>query len=115
MGPGLPALAPADQQHAFNKVLSRLIESDGDWATNDYELQAAGDFQISAVLWALYIGPSGIINGLAAGVGVLSILMGAEEFWFSDNDSTPNYEHKVKILEGFTDSLRQWGCALAAD
>jgi hypothetical protein len=99
------------KQQAFNALLCRLAGAD--WAKVDGEYKISGDFEISAVLWALQIGPWGLFNGLAAGCEPLSILMDPEQHWVLSNNDEPDYKEKVKVLEGFAKSLCKWGCEFA--
>lgn len=103
---------PLRQQLSFNSLLDRLLSSD--WAETDNDYSTSGDFEISAVLWTLQIGPSGLDNGFAAGCEVLDILMSAEEVWILENVSDTDYGDKFKALEAYAKGLCQWGSELAA-
>jgi len=101
------------QQRAFNALLCRLFGAD--WAATDDDHQATGDFEISAVLWALQIGPRGLANGWAAGCDTLSTVMAAEEAWILDNVGADDYKDKVDVLERFADGLCFWGLELTRE
>lgn len=101
---------PEDWQHPFNNVLIELLGND--WASADGELVAAGDFEISAVLWALEVGPSGIMSGWEAGKTTLAIFMDAEAAWIIDNVTDEDYEDKKQLLEDFAKRICAWGSDL---
>ena len=109
---GLRSL-PLSSQRAFDDLLRCLFGAD--WAAIDDKYQVTGDFEISAVLWALQIGPRGLANGWAAGCSTLSTVMAAEEAWVLDNVGGDNYKDKVALLEGFADGLCRWGCEISEE
>ncbi|KAH3939171.1 hypothetical protein HBI56_231930 [Parastagonospora nodorum] len=82
---------------------------DTDWAEKDKALVEAGDFEVSAVIWALQIGPRGLANGIAGGVGVLQILMDVEQEWMLDHVDDDDFASQVQALRDFAEGLCDWG------
>ncbi|KAH6078940.1 hypothetical protein HBI65_221520 [Parastagonospora nodorum] len=72
-------------------------------------LVEAGDFEVSAVIWALQIGPRGLANGIAGGMGVLQILMDVEQEWMLDHVDDDDFASQVQALRDFTEGLCDWG------
>lgn len=107
----LRSMPPATQRN-FDDLLSHLL-GDG-WAKEDAEYQVTGDSEILAVLWALQVGPHGLLKGMTAGRDILSVLMDAEAAWVMENVDTEDLESKVKILTEFAGELCEWGRGLAS-
>ncbi|KAH6138021.1 hypothetical protein HBI68_227070 [Parastagonospora nodorum] len=97
----------ASSRHPLNVLLQMLIGTD--WAEKDKALVEAGDFEVSAVIWALQIGPHGLANGIAGGVGVLQILMDVEQEWMLDHVDDDDFASQVQALRDFTEGLCDWG------
>lgn len=91
----------------FNYLLTQLLGNS--WAEQDHELAITGDFEISAVIWILYIGPRRIANGLAGGLSMIGILMDVEQEWVLDHVEGSNFKAEVKVLKCFARALCVWG------
>lgn len=97
----------ASSRQGFNALLQMLIGAD--WASKDKALVEAGDFEVSAVIWALQIGPRGLANGIAGGVGVLQILMDVEQEWILDHVDDNDHANQLQALKDFAKGLCAWG------
>ena len=99
------------QQRAFNVLLTKLL-GDANWAESDYDVVTDGDFEISAVVWALKLGPRGLAAGWEAGKSTLAILMDEEEAWILANIAHVKYNDKKQILEDYADAICGWALDL---
>jgi len=103
---------PRYQQLRFYALLAKLLDDDK-WAETDYKLVKDGDFEISAVLWILKLGPRGLSQGWDQGKSTMATLMDEEEDWVLANIDDPKYEDKKQLLEDFADGLCSWGLEVA--
>jgi len=97
----------ASSRKPLNILLQMLIGAD--WASKDKTLVEAGDFEVSAVIWALQIGPRGLANGIAGKAGVLQILMDVEQEWILDHVDDDDHASQVQALKDFAKGLCAWG------
>jgi len=103
---------PLYQQRRFYALLAKLLDDDK-WAETDYKLVKDGDFEISAVLWILKLGPRGLSHGWEDGKTTMAILMDEEEAWVLANIEDEKYEEKKQLLEDFADGICTWGLEVA--
>jgi hypothetical protein len=101
-------------KQALCKVLGLLVGC-GDWPTWDIAVVEQEDFEISAIIWALKLGPLGLATGKIQGKGVPEILLAAEEKWVLDNADKIEFEDDKAALECFVGKLRLWGMEVLAD
>jgi hypothetical protein len=102
----LQALRP-EFQHALCTLLGVLVGCN-EWPTWDTAAVANEDFEISAIVWALKVGPIGMARGFTHCKTALEILVFAEEKWLADH-----MDDKA-ALEVFAEDLRAWGKGVLA-
>jgi hypothetical protein len=109
----LQALRPEFQQ-ALCTFLGVLVGCN-DWPTWDTAAVEGENFEISAVVWALKIGPVGLATGFSYCKSVLEILLSAEEKWIADHVDDTEYKGNKTALEVFAKDLRAWGKGVLSD
>lgn len=95
-------------QRALYLVIGMLLEST-DWPTHDEELVANEDFDISAAIWLLILGPRRILQGLSVDMTVSEVLLQAEEEWLASHLGSITFEQDRENLARFATELRLWG------
>jgi len=103
---------PLYQQRRFYALLTKLLD-DEKWAETDCKVVTDGDFEISAVLWILKLGPRGLSQGWEDGKSTMAMLMDEEEAWVLSNIEDEKYEDKKQLLEDFADGICTWGAEVA--
>jgi hypothetical protein len=88
-----------------------------DWYAQDLRDVEAGDFEISAVVWAVVLGPVGLAacfkkdptKGSKTVGKATGMLLEAEETWILEHIGNEQYEDEKQVLEDFADELCVWG------
>jgi len=100
-------LAP-QHQLSLSIVLSIILDTD-DWMNLEREIIRHEEFEISVVIWALKIGPEGLMLGRVEGKSELQILLAAEEAWITVNEGKEEYEEKKLELRRVAAEVTMWG------
>jgi hypothetical protein len=99
-------------QRTLFAVIAALFET-SDWMRFEREAVRNEEFEISAVIWALKIGPRGLALGRAKGKTEVETLLAAEEAWVASHEDTAEYDSKKKALKQFAAGVVQWGYGAA--
>ncbi|KAI4638486.1 hypothetical protein J4E93_010040 [Alternaria ventricosa] len=99
-------------QLSLSIVLSVILDTD-DWMSLEREVVRDEEFEISVVIWALKIGPGGLMLGRVEGKSEMQILLGAEEAWIVVHENTPEYEEKKMELMRVAAEVTMWGRGVA--
>ncbi|KAG9189103.1 hypothetical protein G6011_05971 [Alternaria panax] len=78
-------------------VLAAIFETT-EWWLLERQAVKKEEFEISAVVWALKIGPKGLVMGRSMGKSELETLLAAEEAWISANHDAVDYDEGKKAL-----------------
>jgi hypothetical protein len=93
----------AREQRMFNYLLYKLLSNS--WPVQDRDLGRTGDFEISAAIWAMRIGPRCITNGMAGGLSTPEILKDVEEEWMFDHVGRPDFDTQIVVLKALAKDL----------
>jgi len=67
------------------------------------------EFEISVVIWALKLGPEGLMLGRVEGKSEMQILLVAEEAWIVVNESKVEHEEDKLELMRVAAEVTMWG------
>jgi len=95
-------------QLSLSIVLSIILDTD-DWMNLERELVRDEEFEISVVIWALKLGPEGLMLGRVEGKSEMQILLAAEEAWIVVNEGKVEYEEKKMELRRVAAEVTMWG------
>jgi hypothetical protein len=100
------ALTPRHQTTLFT-VLAIVFET-MDWMRFERRAVKREEFEISAVVWVLKIGPKGLALGRSKGKTELGTLLAAEEAWIDANQNAIGYNARRKTLAQLAAGLVEW-------
>ncbi|KAI4681930.1 hypothetical protein J4E81_009691 [Alternaria sp. BMP 2799] len=103
----LHMLAP-QHQLSLSIVLSIILDTDN-WMNLEREVVRDEEFEISVVIWALKLGPEGLMLGRVEGKSEMQILLGAEEAWIVVNDGEVEFEDRKMELRRVAAEVTMWG------
>ncbi|KAI4685735.1 uncharacterized protein J4E88_003570 [Alternaria novae-zelandiae] len=95
-------------QLSLSIVLSIILDPD-DWMNLEHEVVRDEEFEISVVIWALKLGPEGLMLGRVEGRSEMQILLAAEEAWIVVNEGKEEYEEKKMELRRVAAEVTMWG------
>jgi hypothetical protein len=101
-------------QRALSSTLAAITHTD-DWYAQDIKDVEAEEYEISAVIWAVVIGPVGLAKRLRESENTTEVLMATEQTWVLANIGNEKYEEEKQVLENFADELCAWGAAVAGN
>lgn len=96
------------------KTIGLLVGCDN-WPDWDYAQVEQQEFEISAVVWAVVVGPAELIIGLEHGKTRVEVLLAAEQAWIEQWIDTLEYEDKKAALGGLADRLCGWAMGVLED
>ncbi|EDU41145.1 hypothetical protein PtrSN002B_002595 [Pyrenophora tritici-repentis] len=89
---------------SFSKTLSIIFETN-DWTVFEREALEKGDFEISPVVWAVMLGPRGLVKELVKGRRGAEAVLGAEEEWIEVKEGDEGFEKSREALRWFAREL----------
>ncbi|KAE8836425.1 hypothetical protein PTNB85_04939 [Pyrenophora teres f. teres] len=95
----LSGLDPASIAH-FSKALDIIFET-RDWTEFEREALHNGDFDISPVVWAIMLGPRGLVGEFVRGKMGAAAVLRAEEEWVEMQEGEEGFEKNKKALRWF--------------
>ncbi|KAJ4318988.1 hypothetical protein N0V94_004125 [Neodidymelliopsis sp. IMI 364377] len=97
---------PLFHQHCISRTLQHLFGSDDQkWMDVDAQVTEDGEFEISAVVWTLMVGPRALVAGFERGLTVLDTVLNTE-VWLAS--TTASIEAR-DVMKGLATGLRSWG------
>ncbi|CAA9956717.1 hypothetical protein PTMSG1_00325 [Pyrenophora teres f. maculata] len=99
----LSGLDPASIAH-FSKALDIIFET-RDWTEFEREALHNGDFDISPVVWAIMLGPRGLVGEFVRGKMGAAAVLRAEEEWVEMQEGEEGFEKNKKALRWFAGEL----------
>lgn len=69
----------------------------------------SGEFELSAVAWAMHLGPIGIAAGFIQGKGARTSLLAREDRWVAENLEKENAQERRETIADFAGGVCAWG------
>lgn len=98
-------------QRALALVIGLILNLDHTWPTWDRSVVAAQEFEFSAAVWLLRLGPCGVTWKFEQHEEmkvVLDVLLAEEEMWVAQNEDEEGWEGKKAEMETWVKELWEW-------